>query len=136
MKKPKKVQGHDFPDPSVSRALPYGVYNINLNNDFVNIGTDHDTGAFAVASIRGWWFNYGKFEFSNITKLLITADGGGSNGSRLRAWKFELQKLAEELLIPIQVCHFPPGTSKWNKIEHILFSFIFVKLERRAFKRL
>jgi transposase len=124
IKQPIKVKGHDFPDPSVPKALPYGIYNINLNNGFVNIGTDHDTSAFAVASIRGWWVNLGRFEYPNITKLMITADGGGSNGSRLRAWKFELQKLAKDISVPIQVCHFPPGTSKWNKIEHRLFSFI------------
>jgi transposase len=123
-KNPKKVQGHDFPDPSVSRALPYGIYDINLNSDFVNLETDHDIGAFAVSSIRGWWVNQGHIDYQNLTGLMITADGGGSNGSRLRAWKFELQKLAEEIGVPIQVCHFPPGTSKWNKIEHKLFSFI------------
>jgi transposase len=120
----KKVQGHDFPDPSVPRALPYGIYDLSSNSGFVNIGTDHDTGAFAVASIRGWWVNQGRQEYPNLSKLIITADGGGSNGSRLRAWKFELQKLAEEIKKPIQICHFPPGTSKWNKIEHRLFSFI------------
>ena len=123
-KNPKTVQGHDFPDPSVPRALPYGIYDINLNSGFVNIGTDHDTGAFAVASIRGWWVNQGHIAYKNLSSLMITADGGGSNGSRLRAWKYELQNLAEEIGVPIQVCHFPPGTSKWNKIEHRLFSFI------------
>ena len=123
-KEPIKVMGHDFPDRSVPKALPYGIYDLKLNNGFVNIGIDHDTGAFAVASIRGWWKHQGILEYPNLTQLLITADGGGSNGSRLRAWKFELQKLAEEILVPIQVCHFPPVTSKWNKIEHRLFSFI------------
>jgi transposase len=92
-KNPIPVLGHDFPDLLVPRALPYGIYDLNLNTGYVNIGTDHDTGAFAVASIRGWWVNQGNFEYPSITRLLITADGGGSNGSRLRAWKFELQKL-------------------------------------------
>jgi transposase len=123
-KTPKKVQGHDFPDPSVPKALPYGIYDISSNSGFVNIGTDHDTGAFAVASIRGWWVNQGKIDYPNLSKLIVTADGGGSNGSRLRAWKYELQILADEIEKPIQICHFPPGTSKWNKIEHRLFSFI------------
>jgi transposase len=123
-KNPLKVQGHDFPNPSIPRALPYGIYDIGLNSGFVNIGTDHDTAAFSVASIRGWWINSGQCEYPNISKLLITADSGGSNGARLRTWKFELQKLADELMVPIQISHFPPGTSKWNKIEHRLFSFI------------
>jgi hypothetical protein len=107
-KTPKTVQGHDFPEPSVPKALPYGIYDIALNQGFVNIGTDHDTGAFAVASIRGWWFTQGQYDYPAISKLLITADGGGSNGSRLRAWKFELQKLAEDIAIPIQNFSFPP----------------------------
>jgi len=123
-KKPVKVQGHDFPHPDVPRAYPYGVYDLERNTGFVNVGTDHDTGAFAVASIRGWWRHEGRRLYSHASHLLITADGGGSNGSRLRLWKLELQKLADETGLSLSVCHFPPGTSKWNKIEHRLFSFI------------
>jgi len=123
-KQPKKVNGHDFPHPDIPRAYPYGVYDLSRNSGFVNVGTDHDTGAFAVASIRGWWRAEGKRLYSETTKLLITADGGGSNGYRLRLWKVELQKFANETGLSIQVCHFPPGTSKWNKVEHRLFSFI------------
>lgn len=121
---PAKVKGHDFPSPDVPRAYPYGVYDLARNTGFVNVGTDHDTGAFAVASIRGWWRCEGKSLYSGARVLLITADGGGSNGSRLRLWKLELQKLADETGLSISVCHFPPGTSKWNKVEHRLFSFI------------
>lgn len=123
-KKPVKVQGHDFPGPDVPRAYPYGVYDIDRNRGFVNLGTDHDTAAFAVASIRGWWRHEGRRLYPAAKDLLITADGGGSNGSRLRLWKLELQTLADETGLSISVCHFPPGTSKWNKIEHRLFSFI------------
>jgi hypothetical protein len=123
-KDPFKVNGHDFPAPDVPRAYPYGVYDIGQNTGFVNVGTDHDTGAFAVASIRGWWRHEGRKMYPNASKLLITADGGGSNGPRLRIWKVSLQKLADETGLSIDVCHFPPGTSKWNKVEHRLFSFI------------
>lgn len=123
-KKPVKVNGHDFPSPEIPRAFPYGIYDIARNTGFVNVGTDHDTGAFAVASIRGWWCKEGRSLYPQTQALLITADGGGSNGSRLRLWKLELQKLADEMGLSISVCHFPPGTSKWNKIEHRLFSFI------------
>lgn len=123
-KKPVKVNGHDFPSPDVPRAYPYGIYDLARNTGFVNVGTDHDTGAFAVASIRGWWRSEGRALYSRTRALLITADGGGSNGSRLRLWKLELQKLADETDLSISVCHFPPGTSKWNKVEHRLFSFI------------
>jgi Rhodopirellula transposase DDE domain len=118
------VNGHDFPDPSVPRAYPYGIYDQCRNTGFVNVGTDHDTAAFAVASIRGWWHHEGRRLYPTATQLLITADGGGSNGYRLRLWKLELQKLADQMALAIQVCHFPPGTSKWNKVEHRLFSFI------------
>ena len=121
---PLHVQGHDFPDPEVPRAYPYGIYDVGRNKGFVNVGTDHDTGAFAVASIRGWWRAEGRLIYPQATKLLITADGGGSNGSRLRLWKLELQRLADETGLCISVSHFPPGTSKWNKVEHRLFSFI------------
>ena len=119
-----KVNGHDFPDPSVPRAFPYGVYDLGRNTGFVNVGTDHDTGAFSVASIKGWWRHEGKRLYPKARSLVITADGGGSNGYRLRLWKVELQKLADYMGLPITVCHFPPGTSKWNKVEHRLFSFI------------
>jgi len=123
-KKPIKVNGHDFPSPDVPRAYPYGIYDLARNTGFVNVGTDHDTGAFAVASIRGWWRSEGRSLYSQARVLFITADGGGSNGTRLRLWKLELQKLANETGLSISVCHFPPGTSKWNKVEHRLFSFI------------
>ncbi len=123
-KAPQKVNGHDFPDPSVPRAYPYGIYDLARNAGFVNLGTDHDTGAFAVASIRGWWRFEGRRLYPNVRQLLITADGGGSNGYRLRQWKMELQGLADSTGLSITVCHFPPGTSKWNKVEHRLFSFI------------
>lgn len=123
-KMPVKVNGHNFPNPEVPRAYPYGIYDIGRNSGFVNIGTDHDTGEFAVASIRGWWRAEGIKLYPKTEEILITADGGGSNGSRLRLWKFELQKLADQTGLSISVCHFPPGTSKWNKIEHRLFSFI------------
>ena len=121
---PAEVSGHDFADPSVPRAYPYGIYDLARNTGFVNVGTDHDTGAFAVASIRGWWRAEGKRLYPKVRRLLITADGGGSNGYRLRSWKLGLQQVADATGLSILVCHFPPGTSKWNKIEHRLFSFI------------
>jgi len=120
----ERVGGHDFPDPSVRRAYPYGIYDLGQNTGFVNVGTDHDTATFAVASIRGWWRQEGRRLYPGATRLLITADGGGSNGYRLRLWKLELQRLADQTGLEIAVCHFPPGTSKWNKVEHRLFSFI------------
>src|SRR5450755_410792 len=123
-KKPVKVNGHDFPSPDVPRAYPYGIYDLARNTGFVNVGTDHDTGAFAVASIRGWWRSEGKRLYPQARRIQITADGGGSNGWRLRLWKLELQRLADETGLVLSICHFPPGTSKWNKIEHRLFSFI------------
>jgi hypothetical protein len=123
-KQPRRVRTHDFPTPDVPRAYPYGIYDIGRNTGFVNVGTDHDTGAFAVASIRGWWRHEGRKLYPSAAQILITADGGGSNGWRLRLWKLELQGLADEIGRPIAVCHFPPGTSKWNKVEHRLFSFI------------
>jgi Rhodopirellula transposase DDE domain len=119
-----RVQGHDFPHPEVPRAYPYGIYDLAHNLGHVVVGTDHDTGQFAVASIRGWWRSEGRRHYSHVKRLLITADGGGSNGYRLRLWKHQLQRLADEIQLPISVCHFPPGTSKWNKVEHRLFSFI------------
>lgn len=120
----EQVNGHDFADPSVPRAYPYGIYDLGQNTGFVNVGTDHDTATFAVASIRGWWRYEGRALYPVATRLLITADGGGSNGYRLRLWKLELQRLANQTGLSIAVCHFPPGTSKWNKVEHRLFSFI------------
>ena len=123
-KSPTDVNGHDFAGPSVPRAYPYGIYDLAQNTGFVNVGTDHDTGAFAVASIRGWWRAEGQRLYPKAQRLLITADGGGSNGYRLRSWKVGLQKLADATGLSILVCHFPPGTSKWNKVEHRLFSFI------------
>jgi len=123
-KDPHRVEVHDFPTPDVPRAYPYGIYDLARNTGFVNVGTDHDTGEFAVASIRGWWRAEGRRLYPNASSLLITADGGGSNGYRLRLWKVCLQALADEAGVMIRVCHFPPGTSKWNKVEHRLFSFI------------
>lgn len=120
----ERVKGHDFPDPSVPRAFPYGIYDLGQNSGFVNVGTDHDTATFAVASIGGWWRHEGRRLYPQATDLLITADGGGSNGYRLRLWKWELQRFADHTGLSIAVCHFPPGTSKWNKVEHRLFSFI------------
>jgi len=119
-----RVKEHDFPDPSVPRAHPYGIYELTRNTGFVNVGPDHDTATFAVASIRAWWRAEGRRAYPAASRLLITADAGGSNGPRLRLWKWELQRFADELRFPISVSHFPPGTSKWNKVEHRLFSFI------------
>lgn len=119
-----RVNEHAFPDPSVPRAHPYGIYELTRNKGFVNVGTDHDTATFAVASIREWWRAEGRRAYPRASRLLITAAAGGSNGPRLRLWKWELQRLADELRLPIAVSHFPPGTSKWNKVEHRLFSFI------------
>lgn len=121
---PVLVKVHDFPDEEEGKAVPYGVYDIGKNKGWVNVGVASDTAEFAVNTIRDWWRNMGKKEYSKATKLMITADCGGSNGSRVRLWKWELQKLANEIDMDIHVCHFPPGTSKWNKIEHKLFSYI------------
>jgi hypothetical protein len=122
--KPEKVRVHDFKIPELGRAAPYGVYDLAQNIGWVSVGVDHDTASFAVATIRRWWYVMGQERYPKAQKLLITADGGGSNGSRVRLWKLELQKLADETGLAIAVSHFPPGTSKWNKIEHRLFSFI------------
>lgn len=121
---PEAVKVHDFVDDELGRANPYGVYDLGSNSAWVSVGTDHDTASFAVATVRRWWFAMGKAIYPGAKELMITADGGGSNGSRVRLWKLELQRLADELAIPIRVSHFPPGTSKWNKIEHRLFSYI------------
>ncbi len=121
---PTRVGTHDFPDPEVGKAIPYGVYDLGANEGWVNVGDDHDTPAFAVASIARWWERMGKARYPDATRLLVTADAGGSNGYRSRAWKTELAKLAATIGLGITVCHMPPGTSKWNRIEHRLFSFI------------
>jgi hypothetical protein len=120
----ERVNVHDFIDPKLGRAVPYGVYDIANNVGWVSVGTDHDTATFAVNAIRRWWRTMGKKRHHKAKRLMITADGGGSNGYRVRLWKIEIQTLADELKMPITVCHLPPGTSKWNKIEHRLFSFI------------
>jgi predicted phage terminase large subunit-like protein len=121
---PEEVRVHDFLIKELGRAVPYGVYDLAANSGWVSVGVDHDTAAFAVNSIRQWWLTVGRARYPQASRLLITADGGGSNGSRVRLWKRELQKLANEFGIDIVVSHLPPGTSKWNKIEHRLFSFI------------
>jgi transposase len=121
---PEKVRVHDFVIPELGRAIPYGVYDLASNSGWVSVGMDHDTSTFAVETVRRWWKSMGSQRHPQAKRLLITADGGGSNGSRVRLWKVELQTLANELGIPISVSHFPPGTSKWNKIEHRLFAFI------------
>ena len=121
---PEQVRVHDFLDKKLGKAIPYGVYDLASNEGWVSVGITHDTARFAVASIRRWWTEMGAARFPRARKLMITADGGGSNSSRNRLWKVALQELADELGLPLHVSHFPPGTSKWNKIEHRLFSFI------------
>lgn len=121
---PEKVRVYDFEIPELGKVAPYGVYDQTLNAGWVNVGTDHDTATFAVESIRKWWLTMGQDAYPNAERLLITADGGGSNGARVRLWKIELQKFANETGLVVSVSHFPPGTSKWNKIEHRLFSYI------------
>jgi hypothetical protein len=121
---PDEVRVHDFVDKDKGKAVPFGVYDIGTNTAYVSVGIDHDTAEFAVNSIRAWWYSMGQARYPNAKHLMITADGGGSNGSRVRLWKREIQKLAEELGIPIVVSHYPPGCSKWNKIEHRLFCHI------------
>jgi len=122
--RPERVDVHDFPDPAVGRAIPYGVFDVAANEGFVVVGDDHDTAAFAVATIGRWWDMVGSVAYPDAHRLLITADAGGSNGYRLRLWKLEPAHLAARSGLEITVCHFPPGTSKWNKIEHRLFSAI------------
>lgn len=124
--KPEAVRVHDFEirQPENGKVAPYGVYDLGRNAGWVSVGVDHDTAEFAVESIRRWWRWMGRRSYSQARRLLITADSGGSNGARVRLWKWELQQLADETGLEISVCHFPPGTSKWNKIEHRLFSFI------------
>lgn len=121
---PEKVRVHDFIDPALGKAIPYGVYDVGQNEGWVSVGVDHDTSAFAVMTIRRWWEMVGSRTYPSATRLLISADGGGSNGSRSRLWKLKLGELAQQTGLEITVCHLPPGTSKWNKIEHRLFSHI------------
>jgi Rhodopirellula transposase DDE domain len=121
---PERVNVHDFPDPALGKVIPYGVFDMSRNEGWVSVGIDHDTAQFAVQAIGRWWQKMGGKRYSHASALLITADGGGSNGSRCRLWKVALQTLAARLGLPIHVCHFPPGTSKWNKIEHRMFSHI------------
>jgi Rhodopirellula transposase DDE domain len=121
---PPRVRVYDFVDKDLGKACPYGVYDMSRNQGWVSVGTDHDTAQFAVESLRRWWYQMGCKVYPQAEKLLITADGGGSNASRNRLWKVELQRLADDTGLTIQVCHFPPGTSKWNKIEHRMFCHI------------
>src|SRR5215472_14846915 len=121
---PEPVQVHDFPDQELGKIIPYGVYDMATNAGWGSVGVDHDTAEFAVETIRRWWYHMGSTVYPRAQRLLITADGGGSNGSRNRLWKMELQKLADDIRLQISVCHFPPGTSKWNKIEHRMFCHI------------
>lgn len=121
---PKEVNVYDFTSLGIGTAIPYGTYDIKRNEGLVNVGVSRDTAEFAVESIRQWWHKFGRHQYPNAKELLICADGGGSNGSRNRGWKFFLQKLADQIRLLITVCHYPPGTSKWNKIEHSMFSFI------------
>ena len=122
--RPEKVRVHDFADKQLGKAIPYGVYDLANNEGWVSVGITHDTSEFAAATIQRWWTKMGRRRFPQAKELLITADGGGSNGSRTRLWKIALQQLANETGLTLTVCHFPPGTSKWNKIEHRLFSFV------------
>jgi len=122
--RPEEVRVHDFLDPDQTKAIPYGVYDVGRNVGWVSVGVDHDTAAFAVNTIRRWWRRMGQKLYPRARSLMITADGGGSNGTRVRLWKWELQRFADESGLALHVSHFPPGTSKWNKIEHRLFSFI------------
>src|SRR5208283_3553083 len=121
---PEIVKSHDFPEKGVGKAVPYGIYDIGRNEGWVSVGIDHDTAEFATASIERWWREMGKKRYPKATSLMITADAGGSNSSRTRLWKISLQKLADTTGLSLHVSHFPPGTSKWNKIEHRLFCFI------------
>ncbi len=122
--KPEEVRVHDFLDREKGKAIPYGVYDLGANKGWVSVGVDHDTASFAVNTIRRWWRNMGRRTYPHADSLLITADSGGSNGVRLRLWKWELQRFADDTGLTVHVCHLPPGTSKWNKIEHRMFSFI------------
>jgi hypothetical protein len=131
---PEKVDVHDFPSDALGKAIPYGVYDIAADDGFVSVGVDHDTPTFAVASIKAWWHQVGAKRYPEAREIFITADAGGSNSARARGWKLELQRLADELGLSIRVSHFPPGTSKWNKIEHRLFSFISINWRGRPLR--
>jgi len=128
---PERVDVHDFPDPEVPKAAPYGVYDIGANEGWMEVGSDHDTAQFAVNAIKRWWQTMGIERYPRATRLMVTADAGGSNGYRNKLWKVELAKLAAETGLAITVCHYPPGTSKWNKVEHRLFSFISINWRGR-----
>lgn len=121
---PEEVKTHDFPDPAVGKAVPYGVYDIHRNEAGVSVGISHDTAEFAVEAIRRWWVKLGRTRYAQARRVLVTADSGGSNSSRCRLWKLELQRWADETGLIVEVCHYPPGTSKWNKVEHRLFCHI------------
>jgi hypothetical protein len=131
---PDLVDVHDFPTAAIGKAIPYGVYDLAANDGFVSVGVDHDTPVFAVTSIEAWWTQVGKNRYPDADKVFITADAGGSNGYRSHVWKYELQRLADKLGLSIHVSHFPPGTSKWNKIEHRLFSFISINWRGRPLR--
>jgi len=133
---PERVRVHDFADPALGKAVPYGIYDVANNEGWVNVGDNADTAEFAVASIRRWWNEMGRARFPGADRLLITADGGGSNGYRLRAWKTQLAAFAAETGLRITVCHYPPGTSKWNRIEHRMFSFITINWRGRPLETL
>lgn len=128
---PEAVKVHDFVDKRLGRASPYGVYDLGTNTGWVSVGIDHDTAAFAVETLRRWWQQMGRYRYPAADQLVITADGGGSNGARVRLWKVELQRFSDETGLAVTVCHLPPGTSKWNKIEHRLFSFITINWRGR-----
>ena len=128
---PVRVDVHDFPDPNVPKAIPYGVYDIGADEGWVSVGDDHDTATFAVNAVADWWATMGRARYPEATRLLVTADSGGSNSSRGRLWKVELARLAEETGLEITVCHYPPGTSKWNRVEHRLFSFMTINWRGR-----
>ena len=131
---PEQVNVHDFPDKDLGKAIPYGIYDVSDNTGWVSVGTDHDTSAFAVATLRSWWDTIGKVRYATADQILICTDGGGSNGSRVRAWKIELARFAADTGLGVTVCHLPPGTSKWNKIEHRLFSQITMNWPGRPLK--
>jgi hypothetical protein len=130
--KPEKAGVHDFPDAETPKAVPYGVYDVGANEGWMSVGDDHDTATFAVNAIRRWWQTMGAHRYPKAKRLLVTADAGGSNGYRNRLWKVELAKLAGEIGLDITVCHYPPGTSKWNRIEHRLFSFVTINWRGRT----
>lgn len=131
---PELVDVHDFPQDAVGKAIPYGIYDVGANDGFVSVGVDHDTPVFAVTTIAAWWSQVGSKRYPEVREIFITADAGGSNGYRSHVWKYELQRLADKLGIAIRVSHFPPGTSKWNKVEHRLFSFISINWRGRPLR--